>query len=191
MFRSDVFDLKPGKPVALVEPDGGRKVTAELERPVTVVSNLPFVRGEDFDAVNERAHVAPGAVRLSKRADLFARVLLHLSDLVSEHGRIGVIVGNSWLGTEWGQDLRRQLRERFHIETVVVSGAGRWFAEPKVVTTLLVLARGTSQEVPDRLWEEWEGRAPPTHSSDASLHPLAARVLSTLTDPALLPLSLL
>ena len=164
VFRSDVFDLKPGKRVALVEPDGGRKVTAELERPVTVVSNLPFVRGEDFDAVNERAHVAPGAVRLSKRADLFARVLLHLSDLVSEHGRIGVIVGNSWLGTEWGQDLRRQLRERFHIETVVVSGAGRWFAEPKVVTTLLVLARGTSQEVPSRFVTllrpicEWTGQ---------------------------------
>ena len=150
VFRRDVFDLAPGQPVALVEPDGGRKVVVDLERPVTVVSNLPFVRAEDFDAVNERARAARGERRIGNRADLFARVLLHLADLVAENGRIGVIVGNSWLGTEWGMALRRELRERFHIETVVMSGAGRWFAEPEVVTTILVLTRTGSSEAPSR-----------------------------------------
>ena len=145
VFRRDVFDLAPGAHVTVVDPTTGRDLTMALERPAAIVSNLPFVRAQDFDAANEQARTSPTCLRLGRRADLFARVLLHLTDLVSEDGRIGVIVGNSWLGTEWGVEFRRALRERCHIETVVVSGAGRWFDEPKIVTTILVLVRGTTQ----------------------------------------------
>ena len=151
VFRRDVFDLEPGETVEIVEPEGGRQVSVKLPRPVTVVSNLPFVRAEDFDAVNERAREATGEARISNRADLFARVsAASLPTSCQRRGGIGVIVGNSWLGTEWGTQLRRALRERFHIETVVISGAGRWFVEPKVVTTILVLARGTTPARPSR-----------------------------------------
>ena len=146
VFRHDVFDLAPGTPVSLVDPDGGRGVTVHLDPPATIVSNLPFVRAEDFRQVQDQAGSSPVEPPISNRADLFAHVLLHLTGLVAENGRIGVIVGNSWLGTEWGMDLRRILRERFHLETVVVSGAGRWFEEPKVVTTILVLAPKTASE---------------------------------------------
>lgn len=141
VFSLDVFRLSHGLPVNLVEPDGGREVTTTLAPPATIVSNLPFVRAEDYRAFNKLAGPTANASTLSRRADLYAWILLHLADIVPATGRIGIIVANSWLGTEWGMDLRRQLRKKFHIETVIVSGAGRWFAETKVVTTILVLAR--------------------------------------------------
>lgn len=148
VFRHDVFDLAPGKPVEIVEPNEGRQLVVELERPSTIVSNLPFVRGEDLRIVNEPT--PESSARLGNRADLFGRVLLHLADVVSDNGRIGVIIANSWLGAAWAKNLRRELRERFHLETIVVSGAGRWFAEPDVVTTLLVLAPKAPPQTPSR-----------------------------------------
>lgn len=150
VFSSDVFRLGHGLSVDLVEPDGGRTVPTVLPPPVTIVSNLPFVRAEDYRACNDPAGPTADGSTLSHRADLFAWILLHLAEIVPVNGRIGVIVANSWLGTEWGMDLRRELRTRFHIETVVVSGAGRWFTEPKVVTTILILVRRESQNLPTR-----------------------------------------
>lgn len=170
VFRHDVFDLAPGKPVEIVEPDEGRQLVVELERPSTIVSNLPFVRGEDLRSVNEPT--PESSARLGNRADLFGRVLLHLADVVSENGRIGVIIGNSWLGAAWGKELRHELRKRFHIETVVTSGAGRWFEEPEVVTTVLVLAPKTRRPLPSRFVttlkpiDEWPERIAHRLASD-------------------------
>lgn len=150
VFPRDVFRLTGGLSVNLVEPEGGRKIRTELTPPTTIVSNLPFVRAEDYRAFNDLAGPTTNGSTLSHRADLFAWILLHLANIVPATGRIGVIVSNAWLGTEWGMDLRRELRKMFHIETVVVSGAGRWFDEPKVVTTILVLSRRRSPDVSTR-----------------------------------------
>jgi hypothetical protein len=114
-----------------------------------VVSNLPFVRFEDLVKLNASAKVVRQAInadldarnQLSNKSDLYAYVLLYLRHVIEDDGKIGVIISNAWLGADWGQAFRKALLKYFSIVNVVVSAKGRWFANAKVVTTLLVLQK--------------------------------------------------
>ena len=78
---------------------------------------------------------------LDQRQDLFSYIISSLNHLLDDTGRVGVIVSNAWLGTEWGRTLRSWLAKEFHIEMVVTSGVGRWFADADVVTNLVILQK--------------------------------------------------
>lgn len=149
VFASDVLDLAVGRIVALTDPETGRPLERALPAMGAVVSNLPFVRFEDFRETNPRAgelpgfiakHV-PGSMSGAARADLYAFLPFALWRLLAAGGRVGIVVSNAWLGTEWGEWFRRALLRFYRLESVVVSARGRWFAESKVVASLLVLER--------------------------------------------------
>lgn len=149
VFTSDVLDLAVGRTVPLVDPETGRPLDRALPAMGTVVSNLPFVRFEDFRRINPQADElldfvakrVPNGVSGAARADLYALLPFVLWKLLAEDGRVGIIVSNAWLGTEWGKWFRRALVRFYRIESVIVSARGRWFAESKVVASMLVLER--------------------------------------------------
>lgn len=156
VFCADVFTLQQKQPIQLADPNDGSPLTISLPAFDTVVSNLPFIRFETLakydGSLQERfANAVPGE-GINGRSDLFAYVILYLKQLLTPSGRICVIVSNSWLGTEWGSELRKKLEAEFNVDAVITSGAGRWFSNADVVTNILSLKRkaGDDQQLNTR-----------------------------------------
>lgn len=156
VFQSDAFDLTQNASVSFTHPNSGATVDKPLPAFHAVVSNLPFVssaRNAQFDNAIARCASELEAefgvsARISNRADVYVHLILQLRNMLEASGRVGVIVSNSWLGTDWGVQFRDVLDRAFKIRRVIISGKGRWFSNADVVTTILVLekrAQVTSQ----------------------------------------------
>jgi hypothetical protein len=68
--------------------------------------------------------------------------------LLQDDARLGVIISNAWLGANWGAAFRKLLLHFYHLETVIVSGKGRWFQNAQVVTNLLILRKRAAISAP-------------------------------------------
>ena len=66
---------------------------------------------------------------------------------MSDNGGLGIIISNSWLGTEWGRVFREILQVFYKIEFVIISGKGRWFKDTDVVTTIVILQKESNISV--------------------------------------------
>lgn len=147
VFKHDAFLLEVGQAVRFTDPNGGCEVEREVPSFHAVVSNLPFVRFENSSATSEALAQASARLKtdlgLSGKSDLYAYLIFSLRQLLQEKGRLGVVVSNAWLGTDWGAQFKEALHTYFHVKWVVVSGAGRWFSNAQVVTTLLILEKRT------------------------------------------------
>lgn len=147
VFQQDVMDLHPGLPVSFVDAGTGAAFSEALPVFPCIILNPPFVRFEGWmredSAVADIQHfvMEHTGEAIDGRSDYFVSILLHLWRLISDTGRIGVVVSNAWMGAEWGRVFRRQLRRFFVIECVVTSGSGRWFRDADVVTNILVLKK--------------------------------------------------
>ena len=147
VFKHDALDLNIGQDLKFTHPLNGGDIILALPKMHAVVSNLPFVRFEDIEKLNpdiiqikeELINKWCAGHKFSGRADLYAYLILKLSDLLDENGRLGVITSNSWLASEWGRGFKKCLLDNFKIEKVIISGEGRWFKQPNVVTTILIL----------------------------------------------------
>jgi hypothetical protein len=156
VFRYDAFDLRPGVSVSFIDPNDGTDVSRNIPQVHAVVSNFPFVRFEDIAALNPListvaseiiAELGPDGY-IDNRADLYAYLIIHLRHLLEPSGRVGVIVSNSWLGTDWGRKFRPVLSRYFKVLRVVISGAGRWFSNTDVVTTIICLEKCPLRSAP-------------------------------------------
>lgn len=134
VFAADATRLPAHDRVTLVHPDTGVETSAPLPSFGLIISNLPFVRFED-------APSAPLPDGLGGRADYAMAVLFALGRHLSPTGRMAVLLPNAWFGTAWGRKAFEELLARYDVEAVVVSGKGRWFANAKVVVSLLLLAQ--------------------------------------------------
>ena len=149
VFKEDVFNLGSVNSCIFTDPKLGVDIKRSIPKMHAVVSNLPFVRFEDLEKLNASAKAVRRAInadldvdsQLSNKSDLYAYVLLYLRHVIEDDGKIGIIISNAWLGADWGQAFRKALLKYFSIVNVVVSAKGRWFANAKVVTTLLVLQK--------------------------------------------------
>jgi hypothetical protein len=157
IFQSDVLDLKTGREIELQDPDTGEEIAVELPEIDYIVSNLPFVQFEDVadkDQLIEQVNTAlresgRDEVNLSGRSDLYAYLPFYLWTLLGEQGKLGIILPNAWLGTNAGRTFRKELQRFFQIELIAVSGEGKWFRKPDVVTSLVVLKRKSAEIADD------------------------------------------
>jgi hypothetical protein len=156
VFKRDVADLKPRMQIDFQDPASGESVTKALPRMDCIAANLPFVQFENVKErnsaiaeVNEHIgeYVDGDAPQLSK-GDLYAYLPFYLWDLLAEDGRAGLIMSNAWLGNNWGVKFARLLQQFYYVETVVVSGQGRWFDNADVVTSLVFLRKRTNPTTP-------------------------------------------
>ena len=149
VFKEDVFNLGVVNSYIFTDPKLGVYIQRPIPQMHAIVSNLPYVRFEDLEKLNANAKAVRQAInadldasnQLSKKSDLYAYALLYLRNVIEDDGKIGVIISNAWLGADWGQAFRKALLKYFGIINVVASAKGRWFANAKVVTTLLVLQK--------------------------------------------------
>jgi len=157
MFSSDVIDLEEGKEIKFRDPNDGTIVSKQFPKIDYIVSNLPFIRSTDIQvlnpaigSINDWIQTESGeTLQLSKKSDIFAYIPFHLHKLLSNNGKIGLILSNAWLGTDYGEIFIQIFQKFFNIECVVISGKGKWFKNADVVTTILIASKKKPQEITD------------------------------------------
>ncbi len=148
VFQHDIFGLSLPKSLTFTDPESGAQTIEELPKVHAIVSNLPFVRFETLAQINPEAkafglalNAGLGNNSLTAKVDLYAYAALKIWDILEDDGKAGIIVSNAWLGASWGATFRAALLRYFKIDSVVISGAGRWFENADVVTTILCLSK--------------------------------------------------
>ena len=144
LFQHDILTLHPGDEVEIVNPQTGEKETYELPMFDAVVSNLPFVKSgeiaEEYKSIVDQAKQKYG---LSGRSDFSYYIALHLRNLVKTGGYVGIILSNSFLGTEAGNIFMTAILKYFDDIKIHASGNGRWFNNADIVTALLTMRKRT------------------------------------------------
>lgn len=146
IFRADVIDLEVGENITFKDPNNGNDIVKQLPTIDYAVSNLPFIKSKEIQVLNPNIteinnfihEQAETATTLSGKSDIFAYIPFYLHQLLSENGKIGLILSNAWLGTDYGEIFLELIQNFYDIETVVISGKGKWFDNADVVTTFLI-----------------------------------------------------
>ena len=150
VFKYDASELTVGQDIELRDPYDGSTVNRAYEHVAHIASNLPFIQQEDLKVLNPNIRedteeiiqrYLGKKVKLNAKSDLYAYLPFHFWELLEENGRLGIIISNSWLGTEWGSVFKNLLSQFFKIEFVITSGNGRWFSNADVVTNILILEK--------------------------------------------------
>lgn len=146
IFRKDVIELETGQNVTFKDPNNGNDIVKPFPSIDYVVSNLPFIKSKEIEVLNPNIieinnfiqSEADTTKSLSGKSDIFAYIPFYLHQLLSENGKIGLILSNAWLGTDYGEIFLELIQKFYDIETVVISGKGKWFDNADVVTTFLI-----------------------------------------------------
>lgn len=140
LFQKNAFDLKIGDIIDVVDPQDGSVIQMAIPQFGAICSNLPFVAFENIpDDDKLYTETIKEETGLSGKSDLSYYLVLHLHDLLNDDGYLGVIVSNSWLGTEAGSSFYHAILDYYDLKQVHISGKGRWFQNADVVTTILLL----------------------------------------------------
>lgn len=147
IFKSDVIDLEKGKIIEFRAPDDGQIVQKELPEIDYIVSNLPFIKNKEMKVlnpeivtINDWIHEQTGTI-LSGKSDIFAYIPFYLYQILSENGKIGIILSNAWMGTDYGEIFLKIFRKFYTINYVLISGKGKWFNNADVITTILIASK--------------------------------------------------
>ncbi len=149
IFTEDAFNLKSDKKIDFINPNKpSEKITKLLPKFDYVISNLPFV---SFNKLNEYSGIDDNEMynfqeisnenNFGARADLYFYLINHLKEILNDNGKAGFITSNSWLGTKEGINFKKLLLENFSIETIVISGDGKWFKNADIKTCLLIISK--------------------------------------------------
>jgi len=149
IFRADVIDLEVGQNIEFKDPNNGNEIAKQFPTVDYVVSNLPFIKSKEIEVLNQNItdinnfihEKTNGTTTLSGKSDIFAYIPFYLHQLLSENGKIGLILSNAWLGTDYGEIFLELIQKFYDIETVVISGKGKWFNNADVVTTFLIASK--------------------------------------------------
>ena len=152
IFQQDAFTLTPTTSVEFRNPSNGNLFSEQLGTFQAIASNLPFVAQDgrkQYDNALQNVYSTMFAGKdFTGRADVAAYLPFALHSLLGENGRLGIIITNAWLGTEWGDDFYTQLSRFYDLKCVITSGAGRWFKNSKVVTNILIMDKKVNEDQP-------------------------------------------
>ena len=106
-------------------------VRAALPRVDALIGNPPYTRQEDIDGKNGRLG----------RAGLHSYFVSVSLALLNEGGRLGFVMPEAWLQTEYGAQLQRAILQQCKVVAIISSKVERWFPDANVNTCLLILER--------------------------------------------------
>ncbi len=158
VFKLGCEELIAGSDIDFKDPNTGVSVQIRYNGADCFISNFPFVRQEDIDILNPSLREKVNGIiskylgndqTLSGKSDLYAYLPFLLWDKLSENGRLAFISSNAWMAVGWGKCFRTLLSQFYRIETVLISGAERWFNNVDVVTSLTVLSKRNHPALPE------------------------------------------
>lgn len=149
MFQADVFDVATGNKIEIKNPIDGSGIEKTIPQFAAIISNLPFVEYNKI-AEDEQEYIAQYREQIKTntgieftlgKTDLYNYLPFKLYELLEEDGKLGIILSNSWLGTDIGKKYFDALQYYYNVESIVISNCKRWFNNADVVGTLLVLKK--------------------------------------------------
>ena len=149
LFQKDVFELEAGEKVIIRNPVDGTDIEREIPAFGAIVSNLPFIKYNNI-AADEAEYIAKYRKKIYEdtgieftlgKADLYNFIPFKIYELLKDNGKLGIIISNSWLGTDIGRKFFDALLYYYNIKSIVLSDCGKWFENADVVATLLVLEK--------------------------------------------------
>lgn len=146
VFTSDVIGLAYNNKLEFKDPNNGDNVAKSFPEIDYVVSNLPFIKSREIKTLNSGITTINKWIKeqtdsdkeLSLKSDISAYIPFYLHKILSENGKIGLILSNAWLGTDYGETFLSIFQQFYNIEKIVISGRGKWFDNADVVTTILI-----------------------------------------------------
>lgn len=154
LFQHNALSLKVGDVVTIVNPEIGKEEKLSLPQFGAIVSNLPFVSFESISNADKKACSDFKFIKeLDKKSDLYCYIAIKISEMIKPGGMLGIIVSNSWLGTNAGRKFVEIMKKIYEFRQIHISGKGRWFKNADVVTTIVVLQKkGTSVSGRTAFW---------------------------------------
>lgn len=149
MFQRDVFSINVGDEIKIKSPIDGSEIKKIIPKFGAIISNLPFVEYNKI-AKDEQAFITEirknvqdntGIEFTLGKTDLYNFIPFKLHELLDTNGKLGIILSNSWLGTDIGRKFFDALQYYYVIEAVVASDNKRWFKNADVVGTLLIMQK--------------------------------------------------
>lgn len=149
MFQRDVFSVNVGNEIEIKSPIDGSEIKKRIPKFGAIVSNLPFVEynkiAEDeqefITQIRKSVKENTGIEFTLGKTDLYNYIPFKLHELLDNNGKLGIILSNSWLGTDIGRKFFDALQYYYDIDTVVASDNKRWFKNADVVGTLLIMKK--------------------------------------------------
>ena len=150
LFKKDIFDVNVGTTFTIYNPDNGEEIIKSVPEVNYVISNLPFIQQEDFQKFNPNVknHIntkvkldLENKFKINGKSDIYAYILIHLYNIISENWKIWIIVSNSWLSSDWWIDFKNVLLSYFKIDKVITSWKWKWFSNADVVTNIVILKK--------------------------------------------------
>ena len=149
---SDFFKIKPGQ-VVLHKVAGGKKhkdiAFADFD---AVIGNPPYTRWNDLSE-DERKTVRSELGEILREYDLipqnrkdvplYVHWIIHAERFLKDHGKLGMIISNNWLRTDYGKDFGKYLLDHFKIKALIDLPQKVFDA---VITTVILLAEKESDE---------------------------------------------
>ena len=153
IFQQDAFSLHPTTELAFRNPTDGTPFVERMGLFNAIACNLPFVaqagRAQYGNAIRDITELLErDGQEFSGRADVAAYLPFALHPLLVDHGRLGIIITNAWLGTDWGDAFYDSLSRDYDLKSVITSGAGRWFQSSDVVTNILIMEKKENPDTP-------------------------------------------
>ncbi|PCH51272.1 MAG: hypothetical protein COC17_01245 [Hyphomicrobiales bacterium] len=146
IFRHDAFALDSQSEIEFRNPTTGILFSEPLGKFDAIASNLPFIAqagrkhyGNAIEGVNSLLEENLG--KLPGKSDIAAYLPFAFHSILAEGGRLGIVISNAWLGTDWGDAFFNKLAHFYNLKFVITSGAGRWFQNADVVTNLLIFEK--------------------------------------------------
>ena len=149
MFQRDVFSVNIGNEIEIKSPIDGSEIKKRIPKFGAIVSNLPFVEynkiAEDeqefITQIRKSVKENTGIEFTLGKTDLYNYIPFKLHELLDNNGKLGIVLSNSWLGTDIGRKFFDALQYYYDIDTVVASDNKRWFKNADVVGTLLIMKK--------------------------------------------------
>ena len=149
VFNHDALLLSPDTEVEFRNPADGKTFTEKLGQFDAIATNLPFVSPQGKKTYQKVLKDLRARFQLrSARTDTSAYFPFVFHPILKDGGRLGIIITNAWLGTDWGRTFFELLQQLYRVKSIITSGAGRWFQNSEVVANILILEKRSPHSPP-------------------------------------------
>lgn len=115
-----------------------------------IVANPPYIRSSNIGNQQlVREHLSNDGVNaeyLPRRCDIYAYFITHATEFLADDGRLGFIVSDGWLHTQYGQAVQQFVLDNYSIEALVKFDQ-QVFEDSLVESNILILQREHDESV--------------------------------------------
>ena len=148
-FKMDVF-----APYVVKTPNGEVRRHITLPNFDAVVANPPYTRGVEITDKTQRSiNVSIGELLktyklsggIGKETGIYVHFIMHAHNFLKNNGRLGMIISNMWLQTDYGINFVSYLLDHFKIKAVIDFNQ-RLFMIPLIATCLILLEKEKNEK---------------------------------------------